>query len=82
MWMSKNEVHHHKIDVEKRRAAGETIGEAREPRSDKGTKRPHKKAPGVCEGDKNDALPAKKQKKGKSKKGDDALPAKKQKKGC
>src|ERR1700678_2928959 len=36
MWMSKIEVNRHKIDLEKRRAAGETIGKPRQPRSDRG----------------------------------------------
>ena len=80
MWMSKNEVHHHKIDVKEESSQKNN-------RESKGTKvreryqRPHQKAPGVGKGDKNDAPPAKKQKKGKSKKGDDAPLVKKQKKG-
>lgn len=81
--MSKSEVNRHKIDLDKRRAAGETIGKPRQPRSDIGTKRPRKKAPGVGEGDDDDAPPTKKQKKGRNKKGDENVPspAKKQKRG-
>jgi hypothetical protein len=82
MRMSKGEVNRHKIDLEKRRAAGETIGKARQPRSDIGTKRPRKNAPGVGEGEDDDAPPAKKQKKGTTNKGDKIYPppATKQKK--
>jgi hypothetical protein len=81
MRMSKGEVKRHKIDLDKRRAAGETIGK-QQPRSDKGSKRPRENAPEVGEGDNDDAPPAKKQKKGRTKKGDKIAPwAKKQKKG-
>lgn len=83
MRMSKIEVNRHKIDLEKRRAAGETIGKPRQPRSDRGTKRPRKMAPGVNEGvDDDDPPPAKKQKKGTTKKtrDKDVTQSKKQKK--
>ena len=81
--MTKGEVNRHKKDLEKRRAEGETIGKPRQPRSDIGTKRPQKKAPGMGEEDDDDALPAKKQKKRTSKKGDEinALPAMKKRRG-
>ena len=81
--MTKGEVNRHKKDLEKRRAEGETIGKPRQPRSDIGTKRPRKKAPGMGEEDDDDAPPAKKQKKRTSKKGDEinAPPAMKKKKG-
>jgi hypothetical protein len=77
--MTKGEVNRHKQDLDKRRAAGEIIGKPRQPRSDIGTKRPRKKAPGVGEGDDDDAPPMKRQKKGTTKKGDnnDAPQAKK-----
>ena len=65
--MTQSEVNRHKDEVNKRRAAGETVGKERQPRSDKGTKRPRKKAPGVGEGtderEDNGRPPAKKQKK-------------------
>ena len=49
--------------MNKRREAGETVGKPRQPRSDKGIKRPRKKAPGAGEGSGDDeAPPAKKQK--------------------
>jgi hypothetical protein len=66
--MSKNEVGCHKDEVDKRRAAGEIVGKPRQSRSDKGTKRPRKKAPGVGEGTGEDgeAPPAKKQKRTKA----------------
>lgn len=35
--------------MDKRKVAGEIVGKARKPRSDKGIKRPWKKAPGVGE---------------------------------
>ncbi|EDR15662.1 uncharacterized protein LACBIDRAFT_320606 [Laccaria bicolor S238N-H82] len=53
-------------DVSKRIAAGEKVGKARQPRSDKGVKRPRKKAPGTGEGEDDGAPPAKKQKRGKA----------------
>jgi hypothetical protein len=69
--MSKSEVGRHKDDVEKRRATGEMVGKPRQRRSDIGTKRPRKKAPGVSEGagerEDDGAPPAKRQKKGKQK---------------
>lgn len=64
--MTKGEMGRHRDEVNKRIAAGETIGKARQPRSDIGTKRPRKKAPGVGEGageaQDDGAPPAKKQK--------------------
>jgi hypothetical protein len=62
--MTKSEVGRHKAELDKRRAAGETVGKPRQPRSDIGTKRPRKKAPGVGEGagDDDEAPPAKKRK--------------------
>ena len=67
--MTKSKVSRHKDEVTKRRAAGETVGKPRQPRSDIGTKRPQKRAPGVgegtSEGEDDKALPAKKQKKPK-----------------
>lgn len=69
--MSKSEVGRHKEEVETRRAAGETVGKPRQRRSDIGTKRPRKKAPGVSEGAgerEDDGAPsAKRQKKAKEK---------------
>ena len=68
--MTKSEVSRHKDEVTKRRAAGETVGKPRQPRSDIGTKRPRKRAPGVGEGagegEDDVAPPAKKQKKPKA----------------
>jgi hypothetical protein len=68
--MTKSEVARHKDEVEKRRAAGETVGKPRQPRSDIGKKRPRKKAPGVGEGvgdgEDEKAPPAKKQKRMKA----------------
>jgi hypothetical protein len=65
--MTKNEVNRHRDDVSKRRAAGETIGKARQPRSDIGVKRPRKKRPGASEGAEDDGPPpAKRQKKAKA----------------
>jgi hypothetical protein len=66
--MTKSDMNNHRDEVEKRKSAGETVGKARKSRSDKGIKRPQKKAPGVGEddGDEDDgAPPAKKQKKTK-----------------
>ena len=63
--MTKGEMVRHRDEVDKRIAAGETVGKARQPRSDKGVKRPRKKAPGASEGasEKDDgAPPAKKRK--------------------
>jgi len=63
--MTKGDMGHHRDEVDKRIAAGETVGKARQPRSDKGVKRPQKKAPGTSEGASekdNGAPPAKKQK--------------------
>ena len=66
--MTRSDVNHHRDEVNKRTAAGETVGKARQPRSDKGTKRPRKKAPGAGDGDGEDegAPPAKKQKRAKA----------------
>ena len=82
MRMSKIKVNGHKIVLEKRRAARETIGKSRQPRSDRGTKRPLKMAPGVNEGvDDDDPLPAKKQSRGPPRRHDkDVTQSKKQKK--
>lgn len=65
--MTKNDISRHREDVNKRIAAGETVGKPRQPRSDKGIKRPRKSAPGAGEGsgDNEEAPPAKKQRKGK-----------------
>ena len=63
--MTKSEVNHHKVELDKRRAAGEIVGKPRQPRSDIGTKRPRKKAPGVGEGE--GGPPAKKQKRANAK---------------
>ena len=60
--MTRSNMNHHRDDVSKRIAAGEKVGKARQPRSDKGVKRPWKKAPGAGEGDDDGAPPAKKQK--------------------
>ena len=61
-------MNNHRDEVNKRIAAGETVGKARQLRSDKGTKRPRKKAPGAGDGDGEDegAPPAKKQKRAKA----------------
>ena len=62
--MTKSDMNNHRDEVNKRREAGETVGKARQPRSDK---RPRKKAPGVGEGagdEGDEAPPAKKQKVG------------------
>jgi hypothetical protein len=48
--MTKNEVTRHRDDMSKRRAAGETIGKTRQPRSDIGVKRPRKTQPGTSKG--------------------------------
>ena len=64
--MTRSNVNQHKDDVSKRIAAGEKVGKARQPRSDKGVKRPRKKAPGAGEGDDDGAPPAKKLKKVKA----------------
>jgi hypothetical protein len=68
--MTRSDMNHHRDAVSKRIAAGDTVGKARKPRSDKGIKRPRKKAPGVDEGDSNEeddgAPPAKKQKRVKA----------------
>lgn len=68
--MTKSEMNRHRDDVSKRRAAGETVGKARQPRSDIGVKRPRKKRPGASEGAGNNeddgAPPAKRQKKAKA----------------
>jgi hypothetical protein len=47
----------------KRKEAGETVGKARQPRSDKGIKRPRKKAPGAGEGSGDDGTPPAKKRK-------------------
>lgn len=67
--MTKGDMSHHRNEVDKRIAAGETVGKTRQPRSDKGTKRPRKKAPGASEGtsEKDGAPPAKRQKTAKPK---------------
>jgi len=79
--MTKSEVSRHKDEVNKRRAAGEIVGKARQPRSDKGTKRPRKKAPRVGEGagagEDDGAPPAKKQKRVKAVPKPDAMTTKK-----
>ena len=63
-------MNHHRDEVSKRIAAGETVGKARQTRSDKGIKRPWKKAPGAGEGEGDEegdgAPPAKKQKRVKA----------------
>ena len=65
--MSKSNMNHHRDEVKKRIAAGETVGKPRQPRSDKGTKRPRKRTPGAGEGgDEDGASPAKKQRKSKA----------------
>ena len=64
--MTRSDVNQHKDNVSKRIAAGEKVGKARQPRSDKGVKRPRKKAPGAGEGDDDGAPPAKKPKKVKA----------------
>ena len=65
--MSKTDMNHHRAEIIKRKAAGEIVGKPRQPRSDKGTKRPRKSAPGAGEGgDEDRAPPAKKQKKSKA----------------
>ena len=64
--MTRSDMNHHKDDVSKRIAAGEKVGKARQPRSDKGVKRPRKKAPGAGEGDDDGAPPVKKPKKVKA----------------
>jgi hypothetical protein len=64
--MTKSDMNNHRDEVNNRREAGETVGKARQPRSDKGLKRPRKKAPGAGEGtgdDGGEMPPAKKQKK-------------------
>jgi hypothetical protein len=64
--MTKSDMNNHRDEVNRRREAGETVGKPRQPRSDKGLKRPRKKAPGAGEGagdDGGEAPPAKKQKK-------------------
>ena len=48
--MTKNDISRHREEVNKRIAAGETVGKPRQPRSDKGIKRPRKSAPGAGEG--------------------------------
>jgi len=48
--MTRSDVNHHRDEVSKRIAAGDTVGKARKPRSDKGVKRPWKKAPRAGEG--------------------------------
>ena len=61
--MTKSNLNLHRNEMNKRREAGETVGKPRQPRSDKGIKRPRKKAPGAGEGSGDDeAPPAKKQK--------------------
>ena len=64
--MTKSDMNHHRDEVNRKREAGETVGKERQLRSDKGIKRPRKKAPGAGEGagDEGDdgAPPAKKQK--------------------
>jgi hypothetical protein len=68
--MTKSDMNNHRDEVDKRKVAGETVGKARKPRSDKGIKRPWKKAPGVHEDDGNKeddgAPPVKKQKRMKA----------------
>jgi hypothetical protein len=68
--MTKSDMNNHRYEVEKRKAAGEIVGKVRKSRSDKGIKRPRKKAPGVGEDDGEDdddgAPPAKKQRKKKA----------------
>jgi hypothetical protein len=61
--MTKSEVNRHKVELDKRREAGEIVGKPRQPRSDIGAKRPRKKAPGVGEVNAGEGEPpAKKQK--------------------
>jgi hypothetical protein len=64
--MTKNDISRHREDIIKRKAAGEMVGKKRQPRSDKGIKRPRKSAPGAGEGsgDEEGAPPAKKRRKG------------------
>jgi hypothetical protein len=65
--MTKSDMNRHRDEINKRKAAGETVGKARQARSDKGTKRPRKSAPGAGEGgDEDGAPPAKKQRKSKA----------------
>ena len=68
--MTKSDMNNHRDEVDKRKVAGEIMGKARKPRSDKGIKRPQKKAPGVGEDNGNEdddgAPPAKKQKRMKA----------------
>lgn len=69
--MTKSDMNRYRDEVDKRKAAGETVGKKRQPRSDKGIKRPRNKASGVGDSDsdkdKDEAPPAKKQKKAKAK---------------
>lgn len=65
--MTKINMNHHRDEVNKRKVNGETVGKARQPRSDKGIKR-RKSTPGVGKdaGDEEDgAWPVKKQKRAK-----------------
>ena len=65
--MSKSDISRHKEEVNKRKAAGETVGKPRRQRSDKGIKRPRKSVPGAHKGVEDDdgAPPAKKRRRGK-----------------
>jgi hypothetical protein len=67
--MTKSDMNRHKDEVKKRKADGETVGKARQQRSDKGIKR-RKSAPGAGEGASNEddgaQPPAKKQKRAKA----------------
>ena len=51
--MTKSDMNNHRDQVDKRKVAGEIVGKARKPRSDKGIKRLRKKAPGVGEDSNN-----------------------------
>jgi hypothetical protein len=80
--MTKTDMSHHKAEIVKRKANGETVGTARKSRSDKGTKR-RKSAPGAGEGvevNEDGPGPAKKQKKGKAPTRTTKKPTKKSKK--
>ena len=64
--MTKGDMNDHRAEVDRRKAAGEIVGKARKSRSDKGVKRPRKKAPGVGEdngGEEDDGAPAAKKQK-------------------
>ena len=66
--MSKTDIANHRDEINKRKAAGETVGKPRKKRSDYGTKRPRKSAPGEGEDDSDDdgAPSTKKQRKAKA----------------